>query len=120
MSKNLLLIVLFVFVPFLTIYSQEVKSEQELIQNFIEKKREFNKKYGYGYRIQLYNGLEVEAKKLRAKFRLEFTDTETYLLYQQPEWKIQVGHYKTRLEADRALNKLKKKYPYAIIVPLGK
>lgn len=104
----------------ISVRGQETKSESQLIQEFVQKKREFNKEFGYGFRIQLYNGFEVEAKKLRAKFRLDFPDTKTYLIYSQPEWKIQIGHYKTRLEADRAQLRLKKKFPYAIVVPLGK
>ena len=91
-----------------------------MINELIEKKRSFNKEFGYGFRIQLYNGFEVEAKKLDAKFRYDFPDTKTYLLYEQPEWKIQVGYFKTRILADRFLIKLKKKYRDAIVVPLGK
>lgn len=120
MNKYFLSFLFLLFSFTASVFSQEVKTEKELIEEFIEKKRQFNKEFGYGYRIQLYNGFEVEAKKIRAKFRLDFPDTKTYLVYQQPEWKIQIGHYKTRLESDKALTKLKKKYPYAIVVPLGK
>ena len=66
------------------------------------------------------NGFEVEAKKTRAKFRIEFPEIKTYLVYRQPEWKIQVGTYKTKLEADRALLEIKKEFSSAIVVPLGK
>lgn len=96
------------------------KPDSVLIQEFIAKKRAFNKEFGYGFRIQLYNGFEVEAKKIQAKFKLDYPDLKTYLVYRQPEWKIQVGHYKTKLEADRNLLNIKKDFPYAIVVPLGK
>lgn len=103
-----------------TSFSQEQKTDNELVNELISKKKNFNKEFGYGFRIQLYNGFEVEAKKTRAKFRLDFPDTKTYLIYRQPEWKIQVGLYKTKLEADRALLEIKRKYGGAIVVPLGK
>lgn len=103
-----------------TSYAQEQKTDNELISDFISKKRSFNKEFGYGFRIQLYNGFEVEAKKTRAKFRLDFPEIETYIVYRQPEWKIQVGVYKTKLEADRALSAIKRKYDSAIVIPLGK
>lgn len=120
MNKKLIFFFfLFLFTCFYT-KAQEVKSEKDLIENLISKKRDFNNEYGYGFRIQLYNGLEVEAKKLRAEFILNFPKTKSFLIYQQPEWKIQIGHYKTRLEADKALLEMKKKYPYAIVIPLGK
>jgi hypothetical protein len=101
-------------------FSQEQKTENQLIKELIEKKREFNKEFGYGFRIQLYNGFEVDAKKTRARFRVNFPNISTYLVYRQPEWKVQVGTYKTKLEADRALLAIKKKFNAAIVVPLGK
>ena len=103
-----------------TSYAQEQKTDNELISDFISKKRSFNKEFGYGFRIQLYNGFEVGAKKTSAKFRLDFPEIETYIVYRQPEWKIQVGVYKTKLEADRALSAIKRKYDSAIVIPLGK
>ena len=115
-----LFIFLGIFFSSYQVFGQIDTSEKQLISNLIDKKRTFNKEFGYGFRIQLYNGFEIEAKKIRAKFRIDFPETKTYLLYQQPEWKIQIGHFKTRLEADRFILELKKKYPYSIVVPLGK
>ena len=122
MKKTVIISCLF-FVWFLTsqtIYSQSIKSDSTLINELISKKRSFNKEFGYGFRIQLYNGFEIEAKKTEAKFKIDFPEITTYLLYRQPEWKIQVGYYKTKLEADRALLDLKRKYGSAIVIPLGK
>ena len=122
MKKTVILCCLF-FVGFLTsqsTYSQSMKSDSTLINELISKKRNFNKEFGYGFRIQLYNGFEKEAKKTEAKFKIDFPEITTYLLYRQPEWKIQVGYYKTKLEADRALLDMKRKYGSAIVIPLGK
>tara|TARA_B100000787_G_scaffold170188_1_gene164690 strand:+ start:7320 stop:7688 length:369 start_codon:yes stop_codon:yes gene_type:complete len=103
-----------------TIFSQSEKSDNKLVSEFISKKRAFNKEFSYGFRIQLYNGFEEEAKKTRGKFKIDFPETKTYIIYSQPEWKIQVGFYKTKLEADRALLNFKRKYQSAIVIPLGK
>ena len=122
MKKTVIISCLF-FVGFLTsqtIYSQSKKSDSTLINELISKKRSFNKEFGYGFRIQLYNGFETEAKKTETKFKINFPEIKTYLLYRQPEWKIQVGFYKTKLEADRELLDLKRKYGSAIVIPLGK
>ena len=54
------------------------------------------------------------------KFESDFPDIETHIEYRQPEWKIQVGFYKTKLEADRALLSFKRKYKSAIVITLGK
>ena len=122
MKKTIIISCLF-FVGFFTsqiIYSQSKKPDSTLINEFISKKRSFNKEFGYGFRIQLYNGFETEAKKTEAKFKIDFPEIKTFLLYRQPEWKIQVGFYKTKLEADRALLNFKRKYGSAIVIPLGK
>ena len=121
--KKIVIISCLFFVGFLTsqtIYSQSIKPDSVLINELISKKRSFNKEFGYGFRIQLYNGFETEAKKTETKFKIDFPEIKTYLLYRQPKWKIQVGFYKTKLEADRALLDLKRKYGSAIVIPLGK
>ncbi|MDB2418330.1 SPOR domain-containing protein [Flavobacteriaceae bacterium] len=101
-------------------YSQSKKSDNTLIKELISKKKSFNKEFGYGFRIQLYNGNEAVAIKTMRKFKSDFPDIETHLEYKQPEWKTQVGFYKTKLEADRALLNFKRKYQSAIVIPLGK
>lgn len=101
-----------------TSFSQEKSNEIERIKSLITKKREFNKKNKIGFRIQLYNGKETKVRQIRAGFRVQFPNTKTYLTYVTPEWKIQVGEYKTRLEADRALLEFHLKYASAIVVPL--
>ncbi len=125
MKKSILFFsfLLLSFCSFQIVTAQTQKTDNELINDLVSKKKSFNKEFGYGYRIQLYNGFEVEAKKTRAKFRVEFPTIKTYLLYRQPEWKIQVGFYKTKLEADRALLQLELKRKYGsgvIVIPLGK
>ena len=95
-------------------------SDMELIVRLISKKRAFNKEYGYGYRIQLYNGSELQARRIYKTISKAYPKTKTYILYKQPEWKTQIGHYKTKLEADSAILQFKPKYPSAIVVPLGR
>lgn len=95
--------------------AQSNTSNNKEITSLIKKKRAYNKLNGTGYRIQLYNGLERTAKSLRGRFRVEFPGVYTKLSYTEPEWKIQVGNYKTRLHADRALNKIREKFSGAIV-----
>ena len=121
--QKTLLIFSFLMVFGLTSHSiigQENKSHDQVITEFISKKKDFNEKFGYGFRIQLYNGFEVEAKKIQARFKINFPEIKSYIVYRQPEWKIQVGTYKTKLEADRALLEIKKEFSSAIVVPLGR
>ncbi len=100
------------------INAQEQITKNKEITTLINKKRQYNKNNGTGYRIQLYNGLERKAKSLRSRFQVEYPGVYTKLVYKSPEWKVQIGNYKTRLEADRSLNKIREQFNGAIVVPL--
>ena len=114
------IIVAVVFSVSNTAYSQNNTQKSEKISKLISKKRSFNKKSGFGYRIQLYNGNEQKARKYRARFAVEFPGNTSKLVYNAPEWKVQVGNYKTKLEADKALIKFQEKFSGIIVIPMGK
>jgi hypothetical protein len=101
-------------------FSQNKTKKSSEIKSIISKKRSFNNTYGFGYRIQLYNGNEQKAKKFMALFSIEFPDNFSKLVYNAPEWKVQVGNYKTKLEADKDLIKFQEKFSGIIVVPMGK
>ena len=91
----------------------------ESIKQLIAKKRAYNKnlKYIKGYKIQLFYGSENAAIGVRDKFRTSFIDISSELKFHSPYWKVWVGSYKTRLEADRSLVEIKEGFPSAIIIP---
>ncbi|WP_405609621.1 SPOR domain-containing protein [Polaribacter sp. Asnod1-A03] len=101
-------------------FSQNEDNSSQEIKNLISKKRKFNKTYGFGYKIQIYNGREERARKYSEQFKLEFPNTESNLVYKAPEWKVQVGNYKTKLEADKDLILFKEKFSGIIVIPMGK
>ena len=53
---------------------------------------------------------------MRLKFSNRFTDWVTYKEYQQPNWVILVGDYKSKLEAFESLKKVQVEFPNAFIV----
>lgn len=90
------------------------------IKRLLAKKRSFNRTYGYGYRIQIYYGNETKARTILKKFKLAFPEVFSNLKYEKPDWKVKVGNYKTKLEADRAILLFSEKFANLIVVPLGK
>ncbi|TVZ56115.1 sporulation related protein [Lutibacter sp. Hel_I_33_5] len=118
LNSKFALLLLIVFIGFSTQKTKAQNNDNEKIKSMISKKRAFNKRYGFGFRIQLYNGAEQRAKRTRARFSVEFPNIKSYLSYDTPEWKIQVGNYKTRLDADRALVEIQPEFSGAIVVPL--
>ena len=101
-------------------FSQNKTTSSDEVKSLITKKRNFNKTYGFGYRIQLYNGNEQQARKFKARFNVEFPGNFSKLVYNAPEWKVHVGNYKTKLEADKDLIQFKEKFSGIIVVPMGK
>jgi len=114
-----------IFVVFLFLISERLISQNETnsspeIMRLISKKRAFNKTYGYGFRVQVYYGDETKARKIQNKFKISFPNVYTKLAYNKPDWKVHVGNYKTKLEADKALITFSEKFTGLIVIPLGK
>ena len=71
-----------------------------------------------GYRIQIYFGTDrVRAQEIRAEFMRYFPETGAYLVYQAPNFKVRVGDFKSRLEAQGFLNSLHDRYTPAFVIP---
>ncbi len=96
-----------------TAFKGAAQENTHSLDSLIYKKRAYNATKQAGYCIQLYNGDEKTAMYKIKKFEKLFPEIEIHRIYQVPEWKIQTGIYKTRLEADRVLNLIKRKYPGA-------
>ncbi|REE80726.1 sporulation related protein [Lutibacter oceani] len=115
-SKKRYLNFLLIFVLFAgTLFAQ---SENEKIDNLITQKRSFNKhnKNTIVYKIQLYNGSESQAYKIKSNFQSSFPEYKTKIIYKSPEWKTQVGDFETRLEADKVLLIIKEEFSGAIVL----
>ena len=101
----------------LTFSITALSQESQKINEVLEQRRAHNKENptGMGFKIQLYNGNETQAYKIKNEFQVVF-ELKATLLYESPEWKVRVGNYKTRLEADRALLEISKKFSSAVVL----
>lgn len=80
-------------------------SIDSLVQQHIE--YNFNKTKLPGYRVQIYFGNQrSKANDIKEDFMKKYPDEEVYLLYQQPNYKVRVGDFMTRLEAYRYYRKI--------------
>jgi hypothetical protein len=88
------------------------------IDEIVAKKKQFNKslKTIDGYKIQLFYGNEKNSHKIEDEFKALFPEISTKIIFSSPQWKVQVGNYRTRLEADRNLIEIKKEYLGAIVI----
>ncbi|ARS37446.1 hypothetical protein [Pontibacter actiniarum] len=76
-----------------------------------------NIKYAQGYRILAYNGSQRQTvMDLRKAIISRVPDEKDYLTYQQPNFRLMVGDFFNRVEAQQVLNQLADLIPNAQIV----
>jgi len=97
-----------------------------LISRYILANEIQEQKDGYsgieGFRIQIYNNsnrnAREESAKVRAEFMTLFPDIISYQLFAEPGYyKIRVGNFRSRTEATRLYLIISKKFPNADLVP---
>ncbi len=90
------------------------------LQQVLSETRKENKegKSFKGYRIQIYSGNDREkAQERKAKFYKEFPEKNAYLNYEQPKFKVRVGDFRNKIEAQKLYYTLKEKFSTVLIVP---
>ncbi len=73
---------------------------------------------GRGFRVQIYSGNDrSKAAKMKIDFQRRFPGVHTYMTYVTPRFKVKVGDYRSRGEAQDMYNKLSTLYNPCMIVP---
>ena len=77
-----------------------------------------SKQFVDGFTIQIYAGLKRE-DALNAKKNLasSLPDLSSEVVYAQPNFRVKVGKYYTRIDAQRDYVAVKKYFPTAIVIP---
>lgn len=73
-----------------------------------------------GYRVQIFfdsgNNSSTRAKEVKEEFELKFEEIPAYISWKAPNFRVRVGDFRTRLEADGFLNKIVRYYPNAWVI----
>ncbi|MBN8695433.1 MAG: SPOR domain-containing protein [Bacteroidetes bacterium] len=70
-----------------------------------------------GYRIKIHFGSDkTKAKEVKVKFMSKFPGIAAYEKYDQPNFNIRVGDFRTKLEAYKALKEIQPEFPSSFIV----
>ena len=67
------------------------------------------------YSIQVISGDIKTARETLTDCKTKFTDYKSDIVYQTPYYKVWVGKYRNRLNADAALLKISEEYPGAFV-----
>lgn len=68
------------------------------------------------YNIQIFNGDSENAKKTLNSFKNNFKNFDATIVFNTPTYKVLAGNFKTRIEAERNLNYIRKTYKNAVII----
>lgn len=126
MRISIILIIFLFFNSFFLTFSQDTiqPGKIEVIKDskvdvLLDKHLKYcrNNPYLHGYRIQIYfdsgNNSKKGAINAKAKFITKYPDVEAYIIFQEPYYKVRVGDFRTRIEAEGFLGKIIDEYPNA-------
>lgn len=119
--KSLLFVVLAVLIRPSSVFGQNNQTQTQLkVKQLIEKRAEYYRLTNGeldGYRIKIHFGGDREnARLVKTKFAAKFTEYNTYDEYQQPNFVVLVGDFKSKLEAFESLKKIQVEFPNSFIV----
>lgn len=97
--------------------TQDPKFEQ-----LLNEKRKINPSLSVNdfYKIQIYNGGSETAKKTLNEFRQEFATIDATIVFNTPNYKVWVGNFRTRIEAERNLAAIKNRYKNVLLIKPSK
>mgnify|MGYP002620172943 CR=1 FL=1 len=92
--------------------------EDEKVTELLRLKAKLSKenKLTDGFTIQLYNGELKEANSTIREYNRSLSSWSATIEYETPNYKVWVGNFLTRLEADRALLEIQKTFPNAFVL----
>jgi len=127
MKKILVLILIFTAISGSIIaqydnINNSVVISDDKIDSLLNLHLEYNQKYPViqGYRIQILKASGNEALDVIEKSKLDFSEkyenVPVYLTFDEPDYRVRVGDFRTRLDAEKFLKKIIRKYPGAWVI----
>lgn len=119
--KNLKLsiIIFILFTKNNIIYSQNTFVNQDSrFEKLLSEKRKINSSLNVNDRfiIQIFKGGDEDSKNTLIEFKKANPTFDATIVFNTPEYRVWVGNYKSRIEATRNLEIIKKNYPKAILI----
>jgi SPOR domain len=123
MRTILILICLLPFLSNAQVTGTEIVKDPRL-DLLIKKQAELNRKVyldnnrtAQGFRILVLNTSDRnKAMDTKSRLMRDFPDHKTYLIYQSPHFKIQIGNFRTREDAEGLRKQINRKFTTGVIV----
>ncbi|MEE1962188.1 Sporulation related domain-containing protein [Flagellimonas taeanensis] len=85
------------------------------IDELVKLYTEVSSKAGY-YQIQVGFGNFQKAQNLKSQVDIDFPDWYSKIEFESPTYRVRLGRFKTKLEAERKYLEVRKKYPDAMLL----
>lgn len=92
------------------------------LEQLLKEKRKINPSITVNdrYKIQIFYGDNDKARKTLTDFRKDFRELDGTIVFESPTYKVWVGNFKSKIDAERKLLDVKKKYPHALLIKPNK
>ncbi|MCP1996989.1 SPOR domain-containing protein [Flavobacterium sp. HSC-61S13] len=106
-------------------FAQQQKAtiqEDKTFQTLLNEKRKLNSTSTVSdrFKIQIFYGTNAEARKRLSQFNQQYPQLGGTIVYTNPSYKVWVGNFKTRIEAERNLQAIKTSFSNALIISPSK
>ena len=120
-KTQLSLILLLIIGNFYT-NAQATIEQNETFVNFLNEKKTLgaSQTFKYQYKIQIFSGDIENTKRLITQAKNEFGDLDIMVEFNAPLYKVWVGSFMNRIDAERILKIVQVNYPNAFIIKPAK
>ena len=126
-SAKIKIILTCLFVGFSVFYTnaqdQNITVNQDpKFEQLLNEKRKINASLTVNdsYKIQIFTGSSENAKKTLNEFRLEFKEIDATIVFNTPNYKVWVGNFRTRIEAEKTLSEINNRYKNVLLIKPSK
>ncbi len=128
MVKNYLINILLILAFALTANAQsQSEGQKDIIQDskideLVQKHIKVNEIANTipGFRINIFfqsgNNSKTNANQVKATFIAKYPEFEAYVVFDEPNFKVKVGDFRTRMEARGFVEKIKADFPDAFVI----
>ena len=102
--------------------SKIVVSQDPKFEQLLNEKRKINLSMATteGYKIQIHKGDSENSRRELARFKNDYNYLDATIIFNTPDYKVWVGNFKTKIDAQRHLLEIQRKYPNSIIIKPNK
>jgi hypothetical protein len=116
-------IILYFTTSYINAQDQNIRVTQDpKFEQLLNEKRKTNvsNATNYLYKIQIFSGESEKAKNTLNEFKQEFSNIDGTIVFNTPNYKVWVGNFKTRIEVERNLIDIRKKYKNVLLIKPNK